>query len=159
MKKIKSWAITIIAFAITASIIYAGYQYGEKMHWIFKDIPFDVSVLDDENIIRIIHAQNTSNTITFTVTKIEGSVGSSSRIDIVIGILPGYEELTIKARMWDKDIIHIDPGDIISVTGMLDYDADNQVLKVGSLVHGGTFSKINPARFSKEYMEVIYGKE
>lgn len=158
MKNLRCWIIAFVAFAITASLIYTGYQYGERMHWIFEDIPFDMTVLDDENIIRIIHAQNTSNTITFTVTSIEETV-VSDRIDTVIGFISGHEELTIEARMWDKDVIHIDPGDVISVTGTLDYDQSDQVLKIGCLIHGGAFSKYNPARFSKEYMEVVYGEE
>lgn len=159
MKKLASWKIGIITFIITSVLIYAGYHYGEEMHWIFKEVQFDTAVFDDENIIRVIHEQNTSNTLTFKVTNIEGSVVSSDRIDTVVGVLQDNEEIIIKARMFDKDIIYIDPGDIITVTGSLDYDNEDHVLEVGCLVHGGMFSKLNPARFSEEYKEVAYAKE
>lgn len=156
LKENWKWITGVIIVALIVFISVIWFNYGKDCHWIFEEIPFDPSYIDENHTIRTKVNIENCNTITIQITGFFTAAIDDDLINGVDGIIiidgkPVYEDLLgVHAWMFNEDLITLNIGDIITITGEFTY-IDDQITGVKSISVGSSVDAMfvgHPARFS-----------
>lgn len=143
-----------VLMSIFSGVIW--FNYAKDCHWIFEEIPFDTAYIDKNHQIRTKVNVENCNTITIQVTGFFTAAVNDDSINGVYGIIifnghPVYaDSISVSAWMFNEDLITLNIGDIITVTGDIDYHID-KIRSTNSIYIGSSVDAFfvgHPARFS-----------
>lgn len=156
LKENWKFIVAMIFVAVITFTAVIGFNYGKDCHWIFKEVPFDISCIDPDHEIRTKVNIEKCNTMTIRIDNFFTAASDDTLINGINGTIiyhgvPIYEDqISITTWMFNEDLVTLNIGDIITVSGRFDYICD-KICKKESIHIGSSVDCLfvgHPARFS-----------